>query len=617
MNDNRIASAYILVCIIFFTLFMRYTYIQIFGHFSYLKQSINNYSSKVSTPPVRGMIIDSNNTILATNTISYAIGILPKDYKKNPQILNKLTKYANITEFNKKKFINQFNHSKNYDISIIKDDLSNTEIAKLTAHNYEFPEVQIFARTKRYYPFHDLYAHSIGYVAKISQNDLEKLTHQPHKDNGNYLNNDYIGKNGLEQYYEHELRGIIGQKIIQTDATGNEIGLISNTPAINGNTIQLSINNGLQMLAKNLLGDRNGAIVAIDPQDGGVLTFVSNPGFDPNWFIDGINQDDWSELTLDINKPLLNRASQSSFPPGSTFKPFLGLSALYLGYRTPNSTIIDPGYFIIPGSKHKFKDNDHPYGLGSISMARAIAVSSDTYFYKLAYEMGINNIDKGMSLFGFGSKTNIDLPNENQGLLPSQNWKAKHFSKNSYQKNWLSADSVTVGIGQGFNQFTPLQLAYATTIIANSGVAFKPHFIKKIISNDNQITEYKPEYHILPIEKNHFEFIKQAMKMAITDGTGRGISYGLKYSMSGKTGTAQVVSTAKNNRRQKFVEHKYKDHAWFIAFAPTEKPTIAVAVLLENGGWGGASAAPIARKLFDYYLLNKNNSIGKHNESEN
>ncbi|MBY0378888.1 MAG: penicillin-binding protein 2 [Burkholderiales bacterium] len=606
MIKSRLISAYIIVFLAFVILITRYSFFQLFGHSTYLQQSINNYSSTVATIPTRGTIIDKNGVVLANNIVSYAVGMLPKDYKKTKSLFTKLNKYINITKLDKRKFNNQLRNVKNYDIVIIKDDLSNSEVAKLTAHNFEIPQITVFARTKRYYPFSDNYAHSIGYVGRISTNDLIKMPNKL-KD---YLPNEYIGKNGLEKYYEPILRGFIGKKVIQTDAFGNEIGLIKNSPAIDGNTIQLTLDNKLQNLSSILLSNYSGAIVAINPQNGGILSFVSNPGFNPNWFIDGISSDDWIDLQDDPNKPLLNRASQSSYPPGSTFKPFLGLVALDLGFRTPNSTTFDPGYFSIPGSKHRFRDNDHRYGLGNIAMDRAIALSSDTYFYKLAYDMGIDNIDKGMCSFGLGEITGIDLPNEARGLLPSRKWKEKRFSKNPYQRNWLPADSVTVGIGQGFNHYTPLQMAYATTIIANDGVAIKPHFLKKVINNDGEtIAVYKIESHIIQFSKSNFEFIKKSMQLVITQGTAKGISYGLAYKMAGKTGTAQVVSTVKNGRKQKFAGHQYKDHSWFIAFAPIDKPQIAIAIIVENGGFGASAAAPIARKLFDLYLLGNNQTI--------
>jgi penicillin-binding protein 2 len=605
MNKSRINFAYIIFIFSFLIIFVRYGFLQIIGHGQFLQLSINNYSSILPIFPVRGAILDNNNQLIATNKISFAIGILPKEYKKNTKIFEQLSKYINLTNVEQIKFEKQLKKAKNYDMVIIKDDLSDTEIANFTAHNYLYPAVSIFARTKRFYPYNELYAHSIGYVAKISSNDLKT-------NKEGYLNNDYIGKNGLENYYESILRGQIGKKIIQTNSHGDELGLISNNLAKNGLNIKLTLDHTLQELAYSLLKHNNGAIVAIDPQNGGILTFVSNPSFNPNWFIDGINTDDWDDINNDEQKPLLNRASQSSYPPGSTFKPFLGLIALDMGYRNQSSKYYDVGYFSVPGTTHKFRDNLVPNGLGLIDMKTAISISSDTFFYKLAYDMGINNIDKGLSIFGFGQKTGIDLPTEVTGLLPTKEWKAKRFSHDNYQKNWLPSDSVTIGIGQGFNHYTPLQMAYFTATLANNGIAIKPHFLKQVISEDRQyIKNYQLESHLLNINQNNLKYIKEAMQMVITKGTAKGISYGLKYTMAGKTGTAQVVSTVKNGRAQKFAGQKYRDHSWFIAFAPVDHPKIAIAIIIENGGWGSSVAAPMARKIFDAYLLNQEESTNQ------
>jgi penicillin-binding protein 2 len=610
MNKSKIVFTYIIFTLFFIIIIIRYAFLQIIGHNQLLQQSINNYSSILTILPVRGTILDRNNEILANNKISYAIGILTKNYKKNINIFEDLNSYINITNIDKIKFKKQLNKAKNYDLIIIKDDLNEREIANFTSHNYLFPEVVIFARTKRDYPYNELYAHSIGYVGKVSPSDLKKINSK------RYLNNDYIGKTGLEGYYESLLRGEIGKKVIQTDSLGNELGLINNIPAKNGLNIQITIDNNLQNLAYSLLENYSGAIVALDPQNGDVLAFVSNPSYNPNWFIDGINTEEWYDISNDNQKPLLNRASQSSYPPGSTFKPFIGLIALDMGFRNQNSQYYDHGYFIAPGSNHKFRDNDHPNGLGYINMKTAIAMSSDTFFYKLAYDMGINNINKGLSIFGFGKKTGIDLPTEASGLLPSKEWKARRFAKDNYQKNWLPADSITIGIGQGFNHYTPLQMAYFTSIIANNGTAIPPHFLKAIIPDDkNNIHQYTPKLYNLNINQNNLNYIKQSMQLVVTNGTAKGISYGLKYSMAGKTGTAQVVSTIKNGRAQKFTGHKYKDHSWFIAFAPVDKPKIAIAIIVENGGFGASVAAPIARKLFDAYLLKINPSTLKNTEN--
>ena len=613
MNKSRLIAAYLFVILVFTSLFLRYGYLQLISHNKLLKQAINNYSSIVSTVPVRGQIVDRKGVVLADNNASYVLAALPKDLKGSQQkLFESLSKYISINSLDKKKFYASKNNSKNYDWIIIKDDLSNQEIATLTAHAYEFPTLSVFARIKRNYPFDDIYSHSIGYVGRISQKDKQTVNTQ------DYLSNDYIGKSGLEQYYENTLRGTLGKKSIKTDARGNEVGLIDNIAATDGNTLHLTIDNNLQKLAWDQLGDNNGSVVVIDPTDGGILAFVSKPGYNPNWFIDGIDFDDWSDLINDPNKPLLNRSAQGTYPPGSTFKPFLALTGLFLGIRTPSWSMFDPGYFVIPGSTHRFRDSEK-VGRGTISLRDAITYSSDTYFYKLGLDIGIDKANEVMPMFGFGRKTGIDLPIEENGLLPSRQWKEKH-SHDDYQKNWQAADSVNFGIGQGLNHYTPLQMAFATTIIANEGKVIRPHFFQSTTDKDNNVIEsYVESSTMLPISNSDFKFVKSAMQNVVLNGTAVGISSGLMYTMAGKTGTAQVVAMNKDNRKAKFQGKKYKDHAWFIAFAPVDNPKIAIAVIVENAGWGAASAAPIARKVFDYYLLNKkpetNTVIVNNNES--
>lgn len=607
MTNSRIVAAYSFVVFTFIILVLRYGYLQLIDHGVLLQQAIKNYSSAVASIPVRGSILDRNGVVLADSTVSYAVAILPKQVSNvsSGDLFAKLNKFINLTELDKKKYYLQLRNAKNYDWVIIKDDLSNIEIANLTAHNYEIPEVSIFARTKRYYPFDELYANSIGYVGRISSNDRQKIVAACKS--ADYLSNDYIGKSGLEQYYEQYLRGKLGKKVIQTDVVGNEVGLISNNSAVDGYSLKLTLDNGLQKLAWQLLGNRRGAIVALDPQTGGVLSFISKPSYNPNWFIEGISIDNWEDLRNDPDKPLLNRASQSSYPPGSTFKPFMALSALHLGVRTPSYTVMDPGYFVIPGSTHRFRDFHHS-GLGIVDMTRAIMSSSDTYFYKLGLDMGIDRINQVMPYFGFGRKSGIDLPNENAGLLPSRAWKAKRFAGDAYQRNWLPADSVTLGIGQGFNNYTPLQMAVATSIIANEGKTITPHFINAVIDKNGKVIH---KYTVpvvtpqVPINKANFAFIKNAMQKVVMnpEGGSYSLSHELQYTMAGKTGTAQVVAMEKNSRKAKFSGDRYKDHSWFIAFAPVDKPKIAIAIIVENGGFGISSAAPIARKLFDYYIL--------------
>ncbi len=606
MNKSRIIAAYLFVILGVVVLFSRYAFLQILDHKRLLSQSINNYSSIVATQPVRGVIIDSESIVLADNKVSYAVAILPRDAKNIESIFTVLESQINLTAFDKKKYYKQLRQSKNFDWVIIKDDLSNIEIANLTANSYRFPTLMVFAHTKRYYPFQDLYSHSIGYVGRISQRDKNRLSESGFA--ANYLANDYVGKSGLEYQYESQLRGSIGRKIIRTDAFGNEVGLISNNAANDGYTLQLTINNRLQQKASQILGNRKGAIVAIDPQTGGVLVFVSKPSYDANLFLDGISPDDWDELQQDKNNPLLNRCIQGTYPPGSTFKPFLAAAALYSGVRNSSYRFNDTGYFTLPGSTHKFRNSGNEV-LGNIGIVEAVAHSSDAFFYKLGLDMGIDRMDATLPMFGLGRKTGIDLPQENSGLLPSKAWKAKRFSSNPYQRNWLPADSVTMGVGQGFNHFTPLQMAYATSILADDGFVHRPHLLNNVLNkNGGLVYSFHESVEQIPISKSDIALIKLGMQKVMQIGTGAQVGSGLRYTMAGKTGTAQVVALQQNSRKSKFSGSQYKDHSWFIAFAPVDKPKIAIAVIVENGGWGASAAGPIVRQIFDSYLLNSESS---------
>jgi penicillin-binding protein 2 len=601
MVRSRLTAAYIFILSGLLILLLRYGYLQISDHKQLLVKAVDNYSSIVATSPVRGGVIDREGVVLADNRVSYAVAILPRDAHNIESIFTVLQSQIEFSDFDRKKYYKQLHLAKNFDWVIIKDDLADKEVATLTAHHYLYPELNIFAHTKRYYPFNDLYAPSIGYVGRVSQIDKKKLT-----ESGvirNYLANDYIGKSGLEQQYEAMLRGYIGKKIIRTDAFGNEVGLISNQPATDGYTLQLTLDNRLQQKAYELLGNRKGAIVALNPETGGVLVFVSKPSYNANLFLDGISPDDWEDLQNDSNNPLLNRCVQGTYPPGSTFKPFLAAAALYKGVRTPEYRFHDIGYFTLPGSSHRFRNSGNEV-LGTIGIVDAITHSSDAFFYKLGLDMGVDRMHETLSLFGLGQKTGIDLPQENSGLLPSRAWKAKRFAHDAYQRNWLPADSVTMGVGQGFNHYTPLQMAYATSILANDGTARHPHLLDKVLDKEGKlITTYVESASQIPIPQKDLDLIKLGMTRVMQSGTGAQVGRGAAYTMAGKTGTAQVVSLQQNSRRAKFSGSKYKDHSWFIAFAPVDHPKIAIAVIVENGGWGASAAGPIVRQIFDEYLV--------------
>lgn len=422
-----------------------------------------------------------------------------------------------------------------------------------------------------------------------------------------YRGSTHIGKSGLEKYYEHQLHGVPGYQEVEKDAYGNIVRVLKNVPSKMGQTLRLGMDIRMQQEADRILGDRRGALVAINPQDGTVLAFVSKPSFDPNLFIDGIDSDTWKMLNDDWKKPLINRVTQGLYPPGSTFKPFMGMALLESGKITQNTIIPAPGAWSIPGSRHIFRDSVRS-GHGSANLSKAIQVSSDTFFYRLGYEMGIDKASPYLAQFGFGQKTGIDLPSEYVGVLPSREWKAKRFAKSSdpTAKEWRAGEMVSVSIGQGYNAYTPLQMAHATASLANNGVVHQPHLVKEILDfGARKITRINPNpERQIPFKTDNFEYVKRAMEKVLKPGgTAHRIGGGLAYTMGGKTGTAQVVQIKQGGRyNAAALREQHRDHAWFISFAPLEKPEIAIAVILENGGWG-AYAAPLAREMTDFYML--------------
>ncbi len=422
----------------------------------------------------------------------------------------------------------------------------------------------------------------------------------------NYKGSDYIGKVGVELSYERELHGTTGVEQVEVDAGGRAVRTLSRTPPIAGNNLRLSLDIRLQQIAEEAFGTRRGGLVAIEPATGDVLAFVSKPGFDPNLFVEGIDAANWELLNDSPDKPLLNRPLRGAYPPGSTIKPFLALAALTSGKRTAAQTIFDPGYFQLPGAAHRFND-DKPGGHGSVDMYKSIVASCDTYYYVLGSETDIDDTWRFMSQLGFGSRTGIDIEGELTGVLPSREWKRQRFADAKYReehRKWYLGDSVSAGIGQGYNAFTPIQLAHAIATVANDGVAFRPHLVKSIRSlRSGEVREVEREpTHTVPLKPEHLAVIKNALVGVNKEGTGATAFLKAPYVSAGKTGTAQVYSLKGEKYHATKVDERLRDHAWFIAYAPADKPRIALAVLVENGGFGAQAAAPVARKVFDYYL---------------
>lgn len=597
----RLTVAGSVALLLFLVLLTRFAYLQILQHQHYQTLAEQNRISIVPIMPNRGLIRDRNGIPLAHNFTAFTLEITPSKLKSLEQTINALSAYIEITPKDRKRFKKLLDESHNFESLPIRTRLNDVEIARFAANRFRFPGVEIKARLFRHYPEAEITAHAVGYIGRINDADLDRL--EESGDLANYRGTDYMGRSGLEQSYEKELHGTTGFEEVETDAGGRAVRTLSRTPPTSGNNLTLHLDLKLQQVAEKAFGEFRGALVAIEPKTGGVLAYLSKPGFDTNLFVDGIDSQNWDLLNNSPDKPLINRAMHGIYPPGSTFKPFMALAALELNKRSPSYAINDPGYYMLPGSSHRYRDWKAG-GHGRVDLHKSIVISCDTYYYGLAVDLGIDNIFSFISHFGFGKKTGIDVEGERSGILPSQEWKMKRF-----KQKWYVGDTVSIGIGQGYNSATPLQLAVATATLANNGSEMRPQLVKQIEnSKTGVITPHAPEVlSRLPIKPENLEIVRQAMiDVTRPGGTASQANAHAPYSIAGKTGTAQVVGMKQGEKYvASRVAERHRDHALFIAYAPAEDPKIAVAVLVENGGHGGSTAAPIARAVFDYYLLGK------------
>lgn len=599
--QSRLLIALLVVFVAFGGLVARFIYLQVAQHEHYQTLAESNRISIVPIAPNRGLIYDRNGVLLAHNYSAYTLEITPSKVGDLDQTLTELDKIVEITPKDRKRFKKLQEESKNFESLPIKTRLTDEEVARFAANRYRFPGVEINARLFRHYPHGDSASHLIGYIGRINDKDLAQI--EASDQATNYRGTDHIGKSGLEQSYERELHGITGYAEVETDAGGRPMRTLRTRAPVAGNNLVLSVDMELQKIVEQAFGNRRGALVAIEPATGGVLAMVSRPGFDPNLFVDGIDPQNWKELNESEDKPLNNRAIQGTYPPGSTFKPFMALAALETGKRTAAQAIADPGFYNFGG--HRFRD-DKPGGHGYVDMYRSIVVSCDTYYYQLATDMGIDAIARFMGELGFGSRTGVDVDGEKTGVLPSPEWKRKRFRKPEMQK-WYAGETVSIGIGQGYNAYTPMQLAHAVSTLANNGVVFKPHivrFVEDPVTNRRRAIEPTP-VKTLPLQQKNIDVVKRGMIGVNTEGTGARAFAGAQYVAAGKTGTAQVFSLKGSKYSEHGTKEHLRDHALYVAFAPADQPKIALAVLVENGGFGAQSAAPIARQVFDYYLLGK------------
>jgi len=594
----RLGIAFVLVLAVFGLLACRFFFLQVVRHEQLHTLAEANRISIVPVVPNRGIIVDRNGVVLAHNYSAYTLEIQPAKVDDLERTIDELAGVVEIGARDRRRFKRLLEESKGIGSLPIRTRLSDEEIARFAANRYRFPGVEINARLFRQYPQGELFSHVVGHIGRINERELDQL-----EDEGllaNYRGTDYMGKTGLEQSYERFLHGTTGVEEVEVDSGGRAVRTLSRTPPVSGNNLVLKLDARLQEIAYNAFGDYRGALVAIEPATGGVLAFVSKPGFDPNLFVEGIDPQNWSELNTSPDRPLLNRALSGTYPPGSTFKPYMALAALTFGKRNPQQVISDPGFFNFGG--HVFRD-DKPGGHGVVDMYKSIVVSCDTYYYVLANDLGIDAISRFMGQFGFGSGTGIDMKGEAGGVLPSQQWKMRRF-----KQKWYAGETISVGIGQGYNAYTPVQLAAAIATLANDGVMFRPHivnYVEDIRTHERSAVEPNP-VRTLELKPEHLAVIKEALVGVNKEGTGARAFAGAGYVSAGKTGTAQVVALKQGEKYvESRVQERHRDHALFIAYAPADAPRIAVAVIVENSGFGSRFAAPIARQVLDYYLLGK------------
>ena len=598
---GRVFVATAFVFIAFSFLFFRLVYLQLWRYQEFNAQAESNRTAIVPIVPNRGVIMDRNGVVLATNYSAYTLEITPSKIEAPlDEVIESLSELIDIQGRDKRRFKRLREESKSFESVPIRTRLSDEEVARFAAQRFRFPGVEIRARLFRNYPYNDVASHVIGYIGRINTAEKEKLEESEHA--GNYRGTDFIGKLGVEQSYERQLHGQTGVHEMETSAGGRAVRRLRSSPAIPGNTVVLSIDIKLQKLVEDLYGNRRGALVAIDPQTGEVLSFVSKPTFDPNQFVEGIDADNWKLLNESPDKPLLNRALRGTYPPGSTYTPFMSLAALNTGKRSPTQFISDPGFFMF--GDHRFRD-DKEGGHGTVDMHKSIVQSCDTYYYLLARDMGVDMIHDQMKELGFGQMTGIDIAGEARGILPSTQWKRSSY-KRPEQQRWYSGETISLGIGQGYNSFTMLQLAQAVATIANNGTRRKPHLVREVVDVETRVAQAVTLDAPTPLsfQAEHIETVKKAMVGVNIEGTSASSFMGASYTSGGKTGTAQVFTIKQNEKYvASKIDERLRDHALFIAYAPAEDPKIALAMVVENAGFGAQNAAPIARRVFDYMLM--------------
>ncbi len=594
----RLGFALVFVLVLFGLLVVRFLYLQVWRYADYHAQAEDNRISLVPETPGRGLIHDRNGVLLAENVSAFTLELTPARIADLEVTIDAIAGVIEIDPRDRRRFQRLLEDTRSIETIPLKVRLSDEEVARIAVERYRLPGVEIKARQFRNYPLGESASHVLGYIGRISLEDKRRI--EEGDDASDYAGATHIGKTGVELSYQQQLHGRAGAARVEVSAGGRVMRTLSRMPPTAGANIVLSIDIQLQKLVEELFGERKGALVAIQPETGEVLAFVSKPTYDPNAFVDGIDHASWQALNDDPAKPLVNRPLRGTYPPGSTYKPFMALAALETGARTPEMTIQDPGYFQL--GNRRFRDSK-PAGHGTVNLHKSIVVSSDTYYYKLAYDMGVDAIHDFMKPWGFGQLTGIDLDNETTGLLPSRAWKMRR-----YKQKWYPGESPSIGIGQGYNAFTMLQMAHATATLANGGVAMRPRVVRAIVdpATGKESATSATETNRIALKPGHLELVRAAMVDVSRFGTSRIAFAGAEYTVAGKTGTAQVIGIKQGEKYDaRRIAERFRDHSLFMAFAPADKPRLALAVIVENGGFGAQAAAPIARAVFDFHLLGK------------
>lgn len=596
---RRAMVAGMVVIALMFACIVRLAYLQIVNHNHYATLSKDNRVRLVAVPPPRGLIYDRNGELLAENLPSYRLEITPSAVVDMPRTLELLEAVLTISDGDLKRFHKELTRKQSFQAIPLKFNLSEEEVARFAVNRHRFPGVEINARLGRHYPQGARGVHAVGYVGRINEEDLRLV------DENAYAGTSHIGKVGVERYYEDMLHGQLGYQQVEINAQGRALRILREQAPVPGNDLVLSLDANLQHVAEESLADSSGAIVALDPGTGEILALASMPAYDPNLFVHGISQEDYRQLRDAPSRPLFNRALSGQYPPGSTIKPFVALAGLDAGVIWAEKTMWAGPHYQLPNGKRRFRDWK-PSGHGEVDMAKAITQSCDVYFYDLSYRLGIDRLHAFLSGFGFGQRGNVDGSGERGGLLPSPDWK-----RQVHGQPWFPGETVIAGIGQGYMLTTPLQLARATGMLAMRGDAIQPHFLHA--RRDPLTNVFVPYAGSVGLtasmqDPRHWDQVIQAM-IDVTgkrNGTAWRIGKDAPYEIAGKTGTAQVFSLGQDERyNAEELDKRLHDHALFVAFAPAHAPEIAVAVIVENGGHGGAAAAPLARRVMDYYLLGR------------